>query len=97
MEEPDTGLDAAYEEEELEERSGDDELDAEEDGEGERWEEEERRREEWERRRMEMERGRLGGHMEEEEMEEEGRASYPSHFYLKVPSLVSSQPLVGPT
>lgn len=94
VEEPDTGLDSTYEEEE-EERSGDDEMDAEEDGERERLEQEERRREEeekkqwereeWERRRMEMERERLGGHMEEEE----GGASYPSHFYLKVPSLVS--------
>lgn len=100
--EPDAGLDSTYEEEE-DERSGDDELEAEEDDERERGEEEERsrekekereeeerqrQREEWERRRMEMERGRLGGHGEEEE----GRASYPypPHFYLKVPSLVTS-------
>lgn len=95
--EPDASVDSTYEEED--ERSGDDELEAEEDGERERGEEEERsmekereeeerQREEWERRRMEMERRRLGGHGEEEE----GRASYPypPHFYLKVPSLVTS-------
>lgn len=94
VEQPDTGLDSAYEEEEEEERSGGGEVDAEEDGERERWEEEEeeRRRDEWERRRMEMERGRLGGHVEEEG--EEGGASYPSHFYPKVPSLVTNQSLV---
>lgn len=88
VEESHTGLEEVEKEEE---RSGDDGQDAEEDGERERWQEEEeqRQREEWERRRMEMERGRLGGHIEEEE--EEGRATYPSHFYPKVASLASSR------